>query len=218
MKKIKIGSFEEEVREYYNEITSNPNHRFLSWEHCYEYFYVNKEKIDYDKAALMLFCYLSSWGMLRASFLMDYDYKIHTDMIKTLVYEYKDLWNNEKPSWEQVFKADNYINEYYKETRKTKIETSIVLRSKILLGIFGCLPAYDRFFKDGISCFNLINSGEKILKTFGQNSYQILWNFYEKQQNIQLFLKNDSKIKYPPMKLVDMFFWQIGYKNENNNK
>lgn len=203
-----IYKFSNEVNRYYD--LSTKNHRFLSWEHCYEYFYNNKNIVDYDKAALMLFSYLASWGMLRKSFLMDYDYKIHIDLIKILVSEYSDLWNSDKNSWNMVQQAAKKINDYYKKFHDDK-EISETLQTKILLGIFGCTPAYDRYFKDGISKYNE-SENTKLIKNFGENSYIQLWNFYIKQKKIEKPLHNNPNIKYPPMKLVDMFFWQIGGK------
>ena len=42
-----MNDFDETVLEYYRQ-SNKPFNRFLSWEHCYEYFYINKENIDYD--------------------------------------------------------------------------------------------------------------------------------------------------------------------------
>jgi len=204
-----MNDFDETVLEYYRQSNKLFN-RFLSWEHCYEYFYTNKENIDYDKAALMLFCYLASWGMLRNSFLMNHDYKLQIELIKRLIPKYSDLWDCNENSRDKVHNAAEEINNYYKLYHEDK-EISDTLQTKILLGIFGCTPAYDRYFKEGVSLYNKVNNNQTLIKTFGKNSYKYLWEFYNKQKTIELCLHNNSNINYPPMKLVDMFFWQIGY-------
>ena len=49
------------VMEFYDKIIDDKNHRFKSWEHCYNYF--NKNSIEIDLACLHLSFYLASWGM-----------------------------------------------------------------------------------------------------------------------------------------------------------
>lgn len=209
-------NFKEIVKNYYNE-TGIEYNRFQSWEHCYEYFYSNKYNIDYDKAALMLFCYLASWGMLRNSFLMEYDYKLHVDLIKDLIPKYNSLWESDENSWNLICEADQTICNYYKDFKNKSERISDTLRTKILLGIFGCIPAYDRFFKEGISKYNKPKK-LNLISYFGKNSYLKLWDFYNKQKIQDFYLHNNPKIKYPPMKLVDMYFWQIGKGNKENQK
>ena len=200
-----MNDFDETVLEYYRQ-SNKPFNRFLSWEHCYEYFYISKENIDYDKAALMLFCYLASWGMLRNSFLMNHDYKLHINLIKTLIPKCYMLWDSNQDSWDLIKEADAIITDYYKNFKENNERISDTLRTKILLGIFGCVPAYDNFFKKGISKYKDI----KLVSVFGENGFRKLWDFYNQQIPLTLKLHNNPKIIYPPMKLIDMYFWQIG--------
>ena len=59
----------------------NKNHRYLSWEHCYEAFGNPNNSIDY--LALHLAFYLASWGMYRGSTeLLQKDYKIHIPVVE----------------------------------------------------------------------------------------------------------------------------------------
>jgi hypothetical protein len=63
-------------------------HRYLSWEHCYQYFQEQSQTgilRDRDTAALHLGFYLASWGMYReSSFLLQRDYRVHTHVIDVL--------------------------------------------------------------------------------------------------------------------------------------
>lgn len=209
--------FNKIVTKYYNEC-SKENNRLQSWEHCYYYFYTNKQNVDADYGALMLFSYLASWGMLRNSFLIEYDYKLHVGLVKCLIENCSVLWNNfDKISWKDIENADNIICKYYepKKIRNSIGENiSSILRTKILLGIFGCVPAYDRFFKNGINIYNK-DSNNKIVQLFGENSYNKLVELYKKQPKMEFKMHNYSDLCYPPMKLIDMYFWQIGYENSN---
>ena len=70
--------------ECYDSMKDDPHHRYLSWEYCHEAFRLNRRpQIDatIDYLCLHLAWYLASWGMLRNSFLMQKDYKIHADVL-----------------------------------------------------------------------------------------------------------------------------------------
>ena len=195
------------------------NDRYLSWEHCYLFFkkelYKSDTKTDkdYDLAALNLAFYLASWGMYRgSSFLLQYDYKIHTNLIKEL-FENKELVDKlygdiNEIAWENIESAKNIIKEGFE--KNTPSDTLI---TKILMGIFACTPAFDRFFIDGLKIYKNNDSNFNCKYKFCENTYNCLKDFYIENNVSEYKLKLDSSEKYPPMKLVDMFFWQIGFSN-----
>ena len=83
--------------------------------------------------------------------------------------------------------------------------------TKILLGVFGCVPAYDRYFKDGLRSAGIAST------QFSQRSIAGLLQFYEHYYDDfeALRLKISAYgVEYPPMKNIDMCFWQIGYDND----
>lgn len=91
---------------------------------------------------------------------------------------------------------------------KTTISVSDTLVSKILLGIFGNVPAYDRFFVTGMKMHGLNNT------SFNEESLISLLEFYNDNQ--KEFIRSQELFKskivpYTPMKLMDMYFWQVGY-------
>lgn len=208
--------FKNNVGKFYSKLGNNSD-RYLSWEHCYLFFYKyknNPKEIDLDLAALNLAFYLASWGMYRgSSFLLQYDYKIHKEMIGELVDECRILWNDySEISWDAVNKANEIIKKHYKKFSK-KDNISETLTTKVLMGIFACTPAYDRFFKDGIKRYNKENH-TRISASYSKNSYNQLKDFISScGDNCNLVLRSNSEISYPKMKLIDMYFWQIGFSN-----
>lgn len=187
--------------------------RFNSWNHCYQYFQNDyfKNNGDDNYAALHLSFYLSSWGMYRgSSFLLQNDFKIHIEIVKKL----KKYYQINSYSYKEINSLKNEITSYYQKfankSKKNSNTPSDTLISKILLGTLCCTPAYDRFFIDGIKIFNMNNTNLKIDKTFSEKSLKQLNEFY---------LKNYSEFKafedkYPRMKLIDMYFWELGF-NKN---
>ena len=109
--------------------------------------------------------------------------------IKKSIKKHPDLQNTEK--------------RYFQEN-----SISYTLITKILLGTIGCIPAYDRFFIDGLG------SNENIKKRFdSKKSFKELIGFYEvNKKEIDEITKKCKG--YVPMKIIDMYFWEIGYEVE----
>jgi hypothetical protein len=183
-------------------------HRFKSWEHCYNFFQkkyfinsYNKEDND-DLAALNLGFYLASWGMYRGStFLLQNDYKIHTNVVKFL----KEFYKKDEYKFDEIIFLKDKISAIYRNSatpNSSKNSTpSDTLITKILLGTYGCIPAYDRFFIEGFN--SIIGS----TCSFDKDKFDLLNKYYEdNKKKFTGFEKN-----YPKMKLLDMYFWKIGY-------
>ena len=86
--------------------------------------------------------------------------------------------------------------------------------TKIVLGALGCVPAYDRYFIDGLregglSPFRPSKDGIKALVSFYSNHR-------EQFDGLQAKIKTVAGTTYPAMKLVDMYFWQIGFEQDSN--
>ena len=84
-----IDEFIKKAGEFYGELKVQDRHRYCSWEHCYAQFYEarqNPEKPNVDNLSLHLAFYLASWGMYRgSSFLLQYDYTIHTFVVEEIL-------------------------------------------------------------------------------------------------------------------------------------
>ena len=208
---------------FYNKIIEDPNYRFKSWEHCHKFFKNNrklKDESNLDLFSLHLAFYLASWGMLRgSSFLLRKDYLVHKPAIKIILSDkYENLWKNEtelvgeiellRDEVNLIFDCCEKITKSYREQKNCK-DPSTVLLTKILLGVYGCTPAYDRFFIEGLKKYGLTAN-------YSKSSLNEVFDFYTR--NCKAFETCRKEIKkgygadYPPMKLVDMFFWEEGRK------
>lgn len=216
-------------KKYYDEIIRDPHARYLSWEHCYSYFQANR--INPTAETLDLMClhlawYLASWGMLRGSaFLLRKDYKVHMPVIKLLISEeYEDLnacsakHLCEVETVNKIMELSHRIDSIYWHITSETGEghhASDTLITKILLGTLGCVPAYDRFFKDGLSISNVAP------QRYGKSSLLQLANYYvNHEEELEDFRKQISagKTAYTPMKIIDMCFWQLGFDNSSGNE
>lgn len=208
--------------ECYDSMEDDPHHRYLSWEYCHEAFRLNRRpQIDatIDYLCLHLAWYLASWGMLRNSFLMQKDYKIHADVVR-LIYqqEWDDLWDisPEKLSQEyyadRIMKLSESITEAYVASG-AGIPTDTLL-TKILLGTVGCVPAYDRYFKKALA-----DTGAAP-QVFSAKSIRTLGNLYlgHGDEFEKLRKHCSSRIEYPAAKILDMCFFEYGFQRDTSSQ
>ena len=228
----KIDRFYSSIENYQE---GGPETRFKSWEWCHEAFLakkgdyqsecdaVKKEEIV-EFLALHLAFYLASWGMYRGStYLLKRDYKAHKSAVKIILEErYDTLWNYE-PTEENVGSARDLlfsvrgglyerIKGSYKGYEGNDDNASDTLTTKILLGTFGCVPAFDTYLKNGISAYKKHCPIVGLTRTIDNNDGRTFVALAKFAIVHREELRIHSDFFYPPMKCVDMFFWEIGYE------
>ena len=92
-----------------------------------------------------------------------------------------------------------------------------ILVSKIILGTLGCVPAYDTNFKSGLDeYFGKEEVNKNGLKKFEESSMNVMVDFAIKNkkeiENACKELDQLSGVKglYTPMKIIDMYFFEVG--------
>lgn len=214
------------ILDYFNETVKDEHGRYMSWRHCYKAFSDNRNILDeqmVDYLALHLAFYLASWGMYRgSSFLLQKDYKVHVPVVKIIQEQkYKPLFGI---SAEELCKKSNLallddigarIRNCYAEEAPSfdgvVNNATDTLVTKILLGTLGCVPAYDRYYVQSVKKYH-ISSGR-----YSMDSVYCVAKFYCDHLNEFEDLRHElsqSGIEYPPMKLMDMCFWQDAYIND----
>ena len=213
----------------YKGIADDSNHRYRSWEHCYKYFREKRPFNDEteDIATLQLAFYLASWGMYRGSSqLLQKDYLVHLAIVKEITNsKYESLWdldvgklNEKSPEINLLFDLIEQLRKLYKNIHVSPdkyVSPTDTLITKVLLGTLGCVPAYDRFFTDGVREWkNHPEYTPKFPIYLSKKSYIGLVDFYKQHKDsineAQKEIGNQG-IEYPTMKLVDMYFWQLGW-------
>ena len=165
-----------------------------------------------------------------SSFLLQKDYKNHIPVVEEILRpEYNKLFGihcselKKNENLNTLKKLEENISSYYseerskyytkdlKEEKEVKNKLSSTLITKILMGTLGCVPAYDRYFIDGIKS-QKVSTG-----IFNTKSLLLLVDFYE-QNEIKLEIERNKMevygLPYPQMKFLDMGFWYIGYERD----
>ena len=225
---------------------TNRNTRFKSWEWChlailegkkeYNKDITNKDRdLIIDFLSLHLAFYLASWGMLRNSFILQRDYKCHKIAVKYILDPmYDSLWDFNpsditedkiKEIYNLIFDKDNgiyfKIKNSYKENNNSNDIPTHTLVTKILLGTFACIPAFDELLIDAITyckdysenkdAFNNLNTN---IEKYTQNDFFQLCKFANKNKNELIVKSNidENSFNYPIMRCIDAYFWEIGLK------
>lgn len=220
------------INKIINGYRNDKDGRYKSYEYCRKCFLDNRYYPEkYDLITLNIFAYLASWGMLRKSILLYKEYYFNKEIVKLLCNpEYSCLINfdpfgpNAKNNIKPLIDLRDKIVDYYKNKeyvkygqQKTYYEVSEILVTKILLGTLGCVPAYDTNFKSGLDeYFGKEEVNKNGLKKFEESSMNVMVDFAIKNkkeiENACKELDQLSGVKglYTPMKIIDMYFFEVG--------
>ncbi len=219
-----IMNIEKNIRDYIegdnNTLGIKPFERYASFDYCFNYFQsfreqnslaelVNPENLQIS--CLQLGFYLASWGMLRgSSFLLQKSIKVYEPLIKAIVNANPVLWNID---------ANCYTSENIKtilEFSKTINHSfegnfpSDILVTKIMLGVFGNIPAFDSFFKKGFRVSTFGKYALEKISAFYQENSSIIDN--SRKTTIDFLTGRPTSRLYSRAKVIDMIFFIEGSK------
>jgi len=159
-----------------------------------------------------------------SSFLLQKDYRVLSPIVEEILKpEYDCLFGlacadlREPEVQERLKNVSNNIANHFGPIRdevagrEVPTPVSPVLITKIHMGTLGCVPAYDRFFVDGIKKYKVTT------QEYSRNSLLKLVDFYEEHNDRLEEARRGMRVgdlTYPQMKLLDMGFWQVGYDQE----
>lgn len=215
-----VSDFNEFVSEF--QTKNEKELRYSSFDYCFNYFQnstFQELEINIEKSCLELAFFLASWGMLRSrSKLFQKSLKYYEPLIKYIIQLKKEnnkIWNIDLNNYSN--ENIEIILEVYKKIRnlitKDNSTTHIVLVSKIMLGVFGCIPAHDRYVTE---TFRIVFKDRCKFRSINKKSLLCLKDFYESNKieidslqntitTIEFKTGNYTKIKYSKAKIIDMY-------------
>ncbi len=223
---------------------NNAQHRYRSFDYCYNYFHPksgNKvaHKNNIEKSCAMLGFYLASWGMLRgSSFTLSKSIKHYEPLIIYISQRPSSLWDIDVDSYKE---NSGLIIKTYNEIKKRVVEKDakgnykrhLTLVTKIMLGVFGIIPAYDDLFcstfkeifneRCSFSVFNKSSSSSS-----SSSSLVCINDFYiANKETIDSFQKEiftrsfggeKTALHYTKAKIIDMYAFQKGLVKAKEEK
>ena len=191
-----------------------PDERYASFDYCYNYFYSfyknnNLKKLanpqNLQTSCLQLGFYLASWGMMRgSSFLLEKSVRNYKGLIQTISEINPKLWEID---------VNNYNDEniaLLMDCKKQIIHAlgkqnkpSDTLITKIMLGVFANVPAYDQYFRKTFKVHTFNKKSLIKISDFYYNNKSILDSYNIK--TIDFFSAKQTKRSYTKAKLIDMY-------------
>jgi len=196
--------------------SSNPNDRYTSFDYCYNYFRRTEDLTkDMEKSCLALGFYLASWGMFRgSSFLLQKSVKHFVPTVQFISSLEKSVWTIDVNNYNK--ENMHTIIEIYNQVKSNLIQDNnadLTLVTKVLLGVFGFVPAFDNYF---CNTFRVLSEGECGFRRLNIKSLSFIQKFYEENKEEIDSLANNThttdfltgkktSIKYPKAKIIDMY-------------
>ena len=221
--------FNEFDKERMNVVNDTQNsHRYNSFDFCFNYFSSFEDKThlansnNIETSCLQLGFYLPSWGMLRGSSeLLDKSLSFYIPLIETISVCDNSIWAIDVNNYGDEIIRQNLIEIYNKLSKHIPNKSTLTLVTKIMLGVFGNVPAFDRYFK--IAMKNLTNQ-ECGFTVFNHNSLSTIYKFYSCNNQIIDSLANKTKTNvfgysrllqgqnFTKAKVIDIIGFQFGQK------
>lgn len=209
---------------------TNIDDRYTSFDYCYNYFVQNKKDDltkDIEKSCLVLGFYLASWGMFRgSSFLLQKSIKHFEPTIKYIASLDEEIWDIDIDNYDE--KNIHKIIKIYSDIKNELIKegnSDLTLITKIMLGVFGFIPAFDQYFCNTFreiyaheNCgFRKVNKKSlTCIKTFYDDNKATIDDLAEKTFTKDFLTGEKTKINYPKAKIIDMYGFTTGLNSNNN--
>lgn len=193
-----------------------PDARYTSFDYCFNYFQSFRESgnltglasaENIQMSCLQLGFYLASWGMLRGSArLLQKSARHYIPVIKTIASTEPSLWEID---------ADCYTDSNIKalvdlasRLCQANEGMSDILVTKVMLGVFGSVPAFDSYFRAG---FGVTNFGVKALRKI-RDFYDRNTDFLDKSRpyTLDFVTGKPTERLYTRAKVIDMAFFIEG--------
>jgi hypothetical protein len=195
----------------------DPRARYTSFDYCFNYFQSHREQGKLPDLlrgeALQLSClhlgfYLASWGMLRGSSdLLQRSVRNFIPLVEVIANVAPAIWEMDAHLYGDgscpiVFETAGQIQAALPDG------ASDILVTKVMLGTFGCVPAFDTYFKRG---FGVSTFGSKALRRIGEfytaNAGVIDRN---RVHTLEFDSGGPSTRRYTRAKVIDMIFFVSG--------
>jgi hypothetical protein len=193
-----------------------PGARYASFDYCFNHFQDTRERGELDRlsegeglllSSLQLGFYLASWGMMRGSGdLLQRSVRDLVPVVRTIVEEPTSTWELDAHSYAD--RANEVLALSSRIRRAFTVSASDTLVTKTMLGVFGCVPAFDRYFRLGFGCSTLCKSALRRIGEFYDDNRAALEE--AKVFTLDFSTGLDTDRCYSKAKIIDMVFFQEG--------
>jgi hypothetical protein len=210
-----VGRYMKEARD--------PGGRSASFDYCFNYFQAHRDAGSASKlaepehlqtACLQLGFYLASWGMFRGrAALRTCSLKVLEPTIATISMLPSEVWTLDVDDYTSGG-IDRVLDTGRQLAQALPGGTSATLVTKAMLGVLGCVPAYDRYLRNGMR----LSLGTTPYR-LSRRSLQAVADFYDRHSDaidaqriptLEFASGSASQRFYTKAKIIDMVFFIEG--------
>jgi hypothetical protein len=195
--------------------------RYASFDYCFNYFQSFREQGRVEcicspecvqQTCLQLGFYLASWGMLRGStILLNKSARFCRRVLEVIVRCDARLWEIDLPYTDKDIELLLGFGEELCEALENKASDTLV--TKIMLGVFANVPAFDDLVKTGFGIKHIKNALDevclwRVTEFYEQNRTEI--DGYRPIYTFDFCTGQDTQRRYTKAKIVDMVGWVEG--------
>jgi hypothetical protein len=202
-----------------------PRDRYASFDYCFNYFHSFREAGAMKALAtpehaqtscLQLGFYLASWGMLRgSSFLLRKSLAVYEPVVRAISDMDRAVWEIDARCYTNAnLTALLECSDAIRAAFGTGNCPSDALVTKVMLGVFGNVPAFDSFVRTAL--------GELLgVRSLGRRALRALAGFYETHREVierhrvptlAFATGQDTSRRYTRAKVMDMAFFIEGQR------
>lgn len=213
---MRVADLDANVANYLGKRTETA--RYTSFDYCFNHFQAFHEQGEVNALAsernLQLSClqlgfYLASWGMLRgSSALLRNSVRVYAPVID-LIASTADasIWAIDAGDYDDA--ALTTILDVSESFRSAlPAGASDILVTKIMLGVFGCVPAFDTNFKRGFGVSRFGRPALQRINEYCMNNLQAITR--HRVGTLDFDTGRPTKRKYTRAKVIDMVFFVEG--------
>lgn len=188
--------------------------RYASYDHCFNYFQEFRDRPaalasagQRQLSCLHLGYYLASWGMFRGkAALLQHSSRALVPSVELISAAPMSIWTTDVESYNER-RINELIDFKNALSRVVPGGRSGTLTSKIMLGTFGCVPAFDRFFCEGFDVSGFRRGALQEVYDYYVQHQEMIESCREKTIN---FDGEQTNIRYTQAKVIDMIFFVEG--------
>lgn len=194
-----------------------PTDRYASFDYCFNYFQEHAERSRVaelmegpalQSSCLQLGFYLASWGMYRGS----------SDLLRRSLAHLVPVIRVIATSPSEVWYVD--ANDYSDKACSLMLEVGARLKqtfpkgatdtpvTKIMLGVFGCVPAFDTYFKKSFGTWKFNDAALGMIARFYEENAEVIER--HRVPTLDFATGLDTSRRYTRAKLIDMIFFTEG--------
>lgn len=195
----------------------SPTDRYASFDYCFNYFQSHAEQgrasmlaegATLESSCLHLGFYLASWGMYRGSALrLQRSLAYLVPAVRMIAAAPREIWSADVNDYSEnvsslIFETCDRIWKAFPEG------ASETLVTKVMLGVFGCVPAFDSYFKSGFGVWRFDRSALGRIAQFYDENAQVIDE--HRVRTLDFGTGSDTDRLYSRAKVVDMIFFIEG--------